>query len=145
MVAGLAERLPADVVLNDLTGDVYYTVRVESETGLTRIHLLNTDWTEEANKKQCQLRLGDRWVPVSVCEGTITEVVRFGNLACLLDDSMLFLDAINAGTDGWTLTVHGHGVRRLSVIRLDDGRSEWREIAVDFGSTGIVTFDIPGV
>lgn len=145
VVAGLAERLPADVVLEDLTGDVYYTRRVETETGQTRIHLLNTDWTEKANKKQCQLRLGDRWIPVSVREGTITEVVRFGNLACLLDDSMLFLDAINAGTDGWTLTVHGHGVRRLSVIRLDDGQSAWREIAVDCGSTGIATFNIPDV
>ena len=89
--------------------------------------------------------MGDRGIPVAGREGAITEVVRFGNLDCLLDDSMLFLDTIKAGTDGWTLTVHGHGVGRLSVIRLDGDRSAWREIEVDCGSTGIVTFGVPGV
>ena len=56
VVAGLAKNNPRDVELEDDTGDVSYTVRTESDTGLTRIHLLNTDWSNAGNEKRCRMR-----------------------------------------------------------------------------------------
>merc|ERR1711964_380195 len=51
LLRALARSIPWPVELDDLSGDVYYTLREDAQSGLQTVHLLNTDWTAPGNEK----------------------------------------------------------------------------------------------
>jgi hypothetical protein len=139
VVAGLAERTSRDVMLDDPSGDVYYTVRREEGIGLTRIHLLNTDWSSAGNEKPCRMRLGDYWVDVTIREGRLSEVIWCQDLAILIEDPKVFLDSIEAVSKGWSLTVHGYGNAAIQVCCFHAAHAAWEEVPVHFGNRSVCT------
>ena len=112
LVRALAQTTPWPVELEDVSGDVYYTVREEAEAGVQTIHLLNTDWTAAGNEKACRLRLGDAWVELAVREGRISAVTRCGALALLVEDDKVHLEEVCGGGQPGQ-----RGVARLRVRR----------------------------
>ena len=126
----LAETVPAQVALEDGTGDVYYTVRVEAPDHLVhRIRLLNTDWTAAGNEKACRLRLGGNRVDVRIREGRLSEIVWAGPLVFLVEDPNVHGAGMERTAGAYTAPVHGHGraeiaVRALGKHRL--GAVTWR-------------------
>ena len=139
VVAGLAKNNPRDVELEDHTGDVYYTVRTESDTGLTRIHLLNTDWSSAGNEKRCRMRLGECWVDVTVREGRLSELIRQKDMAVLVEDPGVFVDKIEKGDSGWTLTAHGCGEASVWGRALGHQDRAWEEVPIRFGDRSVCT------
>lgn len=141
VVAGLAEHAPRAVTLEDHSGDVYYTVRKE-DTGLHRIHLLNTDWSSAGNEKRCRLRLGEHWVDCAVREGRLTEMLWQNDLAILVEDSNVFIDAVERDAQGWTLTAHGCGETSVQVQRIDSEDPAWKDVGIRFGHQSVATVQI---
>ena len=139
VVAGLAKNNPRDVELEDDTGDVYYTVRTESDTALARIHLLNTDWSSAGNEKRCRMRLGAHWIDISVREGRLSELIRQGDMAVLVEDPNVFVDTVEEGKSGWTLTAHGCGEASVWVRPLGHQDRSWEEAPIRFGSRSVCT------
>ena len=154
LVRGLSEAVPCPVGLDDPSGDVYYTVREEPETGLTRVHLLNTDWTEAGNERRCVLRLGDQECAVTVKEGRLSEVVWLDGLAIGVEDEDVYAESVSVSGGIYVIKLHGFGRGELLVRVLGDKhlattvfrgepvetttREGWTAIGVDFGrrSTG---------
>jgi hypothetical protein len=143
VVAGLARNTQRDMELEDYSGDVYYTVRQESDTGVTRIHLLNTDWSSAGNEKRCRLRLGERWIDVNVREGRLTEILWLGDIAVLVEDAKVFVDAIQKRENGWTLTVHGYEEGTVWAQHLGQQGRTWEEVEIRFESRSVRTVEWP--
>ncbi len=57
LVRALSRSVATAVELEDPSGDIYFTVRHDQKSGISRLHLLNTDWTEAGNEKVCRIRL----------------------------------------------------------------------------------------
>ena len=102
----LANEVPSRVRLEDPSGDVYYTHR-EEETRVTRIHLLNTDWTEAGNWRLCSLWLDGVEVPLIIREGRLSEVIWFDSLAILVQDEGIYVEEVSSSTSGYSLRLHG--------------------------------------
>ena len=142
LVTPLIRRLSSSrdwpVELDDPSGDVYYTVRDEGN-GVRHVHLLNTDWSAAGNVKRCRLRLGDGWIEVEVADGRLSEVVWCGNLALLVEDENVYVDAVSVCDGGFDIAVHGYGRATLKMtllvpgeidsVTLDDTRID--SVAVD--------------
>ena len=145
----LAETVPAPVALEEGTGDVYYTVRVEpawSGTGMVRppsvpdpghqvfrVHLLNTDWTAAGNEKACRLRLGANRVDVKIGEGRLSEIVWAGPLAFLVEDPKVHVAGLARTAGGYTAVVHGYGRAEIALQALGEqrlGAVTWRGLPV---------------
>ena len=120
LVRRLATETPSSVVLNDPSGEVYYTVREEPETGLVRVHLLNTDWTQAGQERDCTLRLGDHEVRISLREGRLSEVIWTGDLAVLVEDERVFVDTVTTSATRHVLTLHGFGNPSIKVQSLEE-------------------------
>ena len=116
----LAKNVPAEVELEDATGDVYYTVRTEKDTGLVRVHLLNTDWTEACNSRLCRLRLGEKWLSVSVDEGRLTEVIKAEKLVILVQDGRTFVEKVSSSERHDSIELHGFGKGEIFLQGNDD-------------------------
>ena len=152
LVRELASSTPWPVELDDVTGDVYYTVREEEKTGITTVHLLNTDWTEEGNEKLCRLRLGDSWLDVKVKEGRISIVRWLGRLALLNECENLHVEGIRSEGGKMAIELHGRGKAEIKLCALE-GQIEsasfrdvdaplqlqkgWQTVDVSFGSRSI--------
>ena len=139
VVAGLAKHNPRDVGLEDDTGDVYYTVRTESDSGLTRIHLLNTDWSGAGNEKRCRMRLGEHWIDLTVREGRLSELIWQKDVAILVEDPHVFVETVEEGEGGWTLTAHGCGEATVGVWTPGHQDRRWKEVPIRFGSSSVCT------
>ena len=121
LIRRLSASLDWPVALDDPSGDVYYTVRDEGN-GVRHVHLLNTDWSAAGNVKRCRLRLGGGWIEVEVAEGRLGEIVWCGNLALLVEDEKVYVDAVSVRDDGFDVAVHGYGQATLKMTLLDAGK-----------------------
>ena len=113
LVRALSRSVAAPVEMEDPSGDIYFTVRNDEKSGTSRLHLLNTDWTEAGNEKECRIRLGDSWISLAVREGRISEVVWFEDLVILVEGPDLHVESIEQRSDGFEVTIHGHGETAL--------------------------------
>ncbi|MHA1228814.1 MAG: hypothetical protein ACTSPV_18980, partial [Candidatus Hodarchaeales archaeon] len=154
LIHGLAKMISSPVALEDPSGDVYYTVREEQETGLRRIHLLNTDWTKSGNQRHCVLRLDENDVQLTVKEGRLSEVIWFDNLVILIEDEKIYVEEISLSTGIYSVRLHGFGKVKIFLQRFDGkpfktilfedkpvdilGAEEWTTVKINFGhkSTG---------
>lgn len=152
VVHALARDVESSVRLEDSSGDVYYTIR-EEEGGLTRVHLLNTDWTEAANERKCALRLNAAEVPLVVREGRLSEVVRLGDLAVLVEDGRTHVETISTTPGRYSVRAHGSGKGEILICHLQgkafktialegrdlqlEPRGGWGRVSFDFGSRSI--------
>ena len=118
LIRALACSIDSPVELDDPSGDVYYTVRDEGN-GVVHVHLLNTDWSAAGNVKRCRLRLGGDWIEADVAEGRLSEIIWRGNLAVLVDDEKIYIDAVSVREDDFEIAVHGYGQATLKMTRLD--------------------------
>jgi hypothetical protein len=119
LLRALAQTTPWPVELDDLSGDVYYTVREDDDAGVQIIHLLNTDWTADGNEKPCRLRLGDAWVDVTVREGRLSVVVRRDWLALLIEDHNVHVDRVRKVDGRFAVELHGHGAAEIKLHALE--------------------------
>ena len=161
LVRALAQTTPWPVELEDVSGDVYYTVRDDGEAaGVQTVHLLNTDWTAADNEKACRLRLGEARVDLVVREGRISAVTRCGGLALLVEDHNLHLDEVAMADGSVTAMLHGHGTGevRLHPLRgriasvavggseaaLEPGEAAegWQNVRVSFGSRSVTELTV---
>ncbi len=158
LVRGLARGVNSTVSLEDRSGDVYYTARVEDDTELHRIHLLNTDWTEAGNERDCDLSLNGERVPLVVREGTLSEVLWLDELVIWSDDESLFVEEIDNRNGTYIATLHGNGTMCFRLrglggtsvhsIRLDDTDVEasthrdWADVTVTFSDRSRKTLEI---
>jgi hypothetical protein len=110
----LAAAVPSPVVLRDPSGEIYFTVRVDDETGVRRLHLVNTDWTEAGHVRHCTVELGGWSVPLAVREGAITELLWLDDCILHTDDGDLFIESLERTEDGFAAALHGHGEVCLS-------------------------------
>ena len=167
----LAETVPAPVALEDGTGDVYYTARVEAPDQdqkvdpdhlVYRVHLLNTDWTAAGNEKACRLRLGENRVDVKIREGRLSEIVWAGPLAFLVEDPKVHVAGLARTAGGYTAPVHGYGRAEIALRALGEHRlgavtyrgrpvsrepdGDWTRIRFDFAdrSTGDLAVEVLG-
>lgn len=118
LLRALARTIPWPVELDDLSGDVYYTVREDDEAGLQTVHLLNTDWTVPSNGKPCRLRLEDNWVDLTVTEGRISVVVRSDRLAILAEDVNVHVETIRKANGRFAAELHGYGNAEIRLAAL---------------------------
>ncbi len=148
----LAAAIPSPIALHDPSGDVYYTVRFEDDTGVHRVHLLNTDWTLAGNQRHCTLRFGESTIPVTVQEGVLTEILCVGDVAVRVDDANVFVEDLAVTNDGLVATLHGYGDVRLSVsptslslekiqwsgkeVRIETA-GHWTVLALSFGRNSV--------
>ena len=107
VVRSLAESTPSLIELSDGSGDVYFTIR--REEALCRIHLLNTDWTCAANEKQCEMRLGNEWIDISVREGRLSEVVWSDSIVFLIENAAIYVENVVHTQNYYTAKIHGFG------------------------------------
>ena len=143
VIAGLAGNIDRDVQVQDDTGDVYYTVREEAALGLTRIHMLNTDWSSSGNEKYCRVRLGEYWIDVTVREGRLTEIIWKNEIAVLVEDPRFFVDRLEKHDDLWIITVHGYGEGTASMQRLNGSESTWKVMNISFEHSSILKAELP--
>ena len=152
LVRGLSRSVASTTEMEDLSGDIYCTVRNDEETGISRLHLLNTDWTEAGNEKQCRIRLGDSWIRLAVREGRMTELVWFENLVILIEGPEVYVESI-VERSGYEIQVHGRGeaellaqfISRRTGDRWTMGetgaavgkRGEWDVVHVDFQGSSV--------
>ena len=152
LIRELAQSTPWPVELDDLSGDVYYTVREEEASDALTVHLLNTDWTEEGNEKPCRLRLGDSWIDVTVEEGRISVVYRRDRLALLIEDDNVHVVSIRQEDGTFVAELHGHGKAEIK-LRALEGRiisaafrgvnaplrlqEDWRAVCISFGPRSV--------
>ena len=156
LVRALAQTTPWPVELEDVSGDVYYTVR-EEEAGVQTIHLLNTDWTAADNEKACRLRLGDAWVELAVREGRISAVTRCGALALLVEDDKVHLEEVAVAGNRVSAVLHGYGCGEIGLHPLQgriasaavggtdaalEAREGWQNVAVTFGSRSVTELTV---
>ena len=152
LLRALAQTTPWPVELDDLSGDVYYTVREDDDAGIQTIHLLNTDWTAEGNEKPCRLRLGEAWVDLTVKEGRISVVIRLDRLVVLIEDDNAHVEAIRQESGRFAVELHGCGSAEIEVralegrvvsaafegvcvpLRAQDG---WQVAALSFGGRSV--------
>ena len=120
LIRRLSSSLDWPVELDDPSGDVYYTVRDEGN-GVRHVHLLNTDWSAAGNVKKCRLRLGGNWIEDDVAEGRLSEIVWCGNLALLVEDEKVYIDAVSVRDDGFEIAVQGYGRATLKLMLLVPG------------------------
>ena len=113
LVRVLSRSVATAVQLEDPSGDIYFTVRHEEQSGISRLHLLNTDWTEAGNEKVCRIRLGDRWIGLAVREGRISEIVWLDDLVILVEGPGVHVERIEQTSDGFEMEIHGHGETEL--------------------------------
>ena len=118
LIRRLSSSIDSPVELDDPSGDVYYTVRDEGND-VMHVHLLNTDWSAAGNVKGCRLRLGGDWIEAEVDEGRLSEIIWCGNLALLVEDEKIYIDAVSVREDGFEIAVHGYGQATLKMTRLD--------------------------
>lgn len=160
LIHGLARMVPSPVSLEDPSGDVYFTVREETKTGLTRIHLLSTDWTKSGNKRHCVLRLAENSLQLIIKEGRLSEMVWFDNLAVLIEDEKLYIEGISLSTGTYSVKLHGFGKGEILLRTLDKkpfktilfegkpvdvlGGEEWTTVKMNFGyrTTGKLTLRV---
>ena len=135
----LSNEVPSRLKLEDPSGDVYYTHR-EEETGLTRVHLLNTDWTEAGNRRLCSLWLDGVEIPLIIKEGRLSEVIWFDKLAILIQDEGVYIETVSSSTGGYSLKLHGFN-RGEILLRNLNGKSS-KEIS--FEGRQIETTDFEG-
>lgn len=128
LLRALALSIDSFVELDDPSGDVYYTVRVEDD-GVIHVHLLNTDWSVATNSRECRLRLGGEWIDLEVVEGRLSELIWRDNLVLLIEDERVYVEALEEREGGFELEVHGYGEAKLK-MRLLDGK-EIRSISID--------------
>ena len=155
----LARTIPWPVELDDLSGDVYYTVREDDVSGMQTIHLLNTDWTEEGNEKPCRLRLDETWIDLTAKEGTISFVTKLGRLAVLIENDNVHVEAIRRQDKIFGVELHGRGSAEIKLRALEDrivsarfgdsevplrSRGGWKIAAIAFGdrSLGELTIQV---
>ena len=119
LVRGLSRSVASFIEMKDPSGDIYYTVRRGEKTGVSRIHLLNTDWSEAGNRKECRIRLGESWISLAVKEGRISEVLWFKDLVILVEGPETYVEKIEEGSIGFEVTVHGHGEAELLTQYVD--------------------------
>ena len=156
LVRALAQTTPWPVELEDVSGDVYYTVREEA-AGTQTIHLLNTDWTAADNEKACRLRLGDAWVELAVREGRISAVTRCGALALLVEDHNLHLEEVEVADGSVTAVLHGCGAGEVKLHPLQGriasvavggadaavaAKEGWQSVGVSFGSRSVTELTV---
>ena len=157
LIRKLAQSTPWPVELDDVTGDVYYTVREEEETDAMIVHLLNTDWTEEGTQKQCRLRLGNSWIEMAVKEGKISVVYWRNRLAVLTEDDNVHVEGIRELNGSYVAELHGYGCARMKLralegqitsvtfrgadapLRLQEG---WPAADISFGSSSVGEFSV---
>lgn len=108
LMHGLAAQVESPVELEDPSGDVYYTVREAPGSDARTVHLLNTDWTEAASRRECRLRLHTDWVPLSVEEGRLSAVVSTPEITILVTDPCVHVETTSTG-HGRVVTLHGFG------------------------------------
>lgn len=153
LIHGLAKTVPSPVGLEDPSGDVYYTVREETETKLTRIHLLNTDWTESGNERRCVLRLGENDLKLTVKEGQLSEVIWLENLAMLVQDEKVYVEEVSLSSGIYSMKLHGFDKGEIFLQAMDkepfkailfEGKpanivsgEEWTVVKIDFGGKTI--------
>lgn len=107
LVRALSRSVASPVEMEDPSGDVYYTVRNDEKSGISRVHLLNTDWTEAGNEKQCRLRLGDSWIGLAVREGRMSEVVWLENIVFLVEGPDVDIESIEKKSNVFEIKIHG--------------------------------------
>ena len=132
LIRNLSSSLDWPVELDDASGDVYYTVRDEGN-GVRHVHLLNTDWSAAGNVKRCRLRLGGDWIEAEVAEGRLSEIVWCDNLALLVEDEKIHVDAVSIREDGFEIELHGYGRATLKMTLLDAGEID----SVTFADTHV--------
>ena len=118
LIRNLSSSLDWPVELDDPSGDVYYTVRDEGN-GVMHVHVLNTDWSAAGNVKRCRLRLGGDWIEAEVAEGRLSEIVWCGNLAVLVEDEKIHVDAVSVREEGFEIGLHGYGRATLKMALLE--------------------------
>ena len=152
ILRALAEAVPAPVALEDGTGDVYFTVRVEpARSGA------------ETVRRPCRVRLrpgaggsGPPGVPgpppehrldggreregvppsprrnrvdVKIGEGRLSEIVWAGPLAFRVEDPKVHVAGLARTADGYTASVHGYGRVEIALQALGEhrlGAVTWR-------------------
>ena len=157
LVRALAQTTPWPVELEDVSGDVYYTVRDDEAAGVQTVHLLNTDWTAADNEKACRLRLGDAWVELAVREGRISAVTRCGALALLVEDDKVHLEEVAVAGRSVTAVLHGYGSAAVKLHALEgriasvavggtDAAVEvpdgWQSVRVSFGPRSVTEINV---
>ena len=121
LLRSLAQSTPWPVELEDINGDIYYTVRWDEETGMQTIHLLNTDWTTPNNEKRCRFKLAEKWVNVMVREGRISIVNQLDELVILTDDDNLHAETIRPEDESFAVELHGYGNAEIKLCALEGG------------------------
>ena len=124
LVRALSRSVTSSVELEDPSGDIYFTERHDKKCGISRLHLLNTDWTEAGNEKECRIRLGDSWIRLAVREGCISEVVWFENLVTLVEGPDVYIESIEERSDGFEIKIHGRGEAELLTQFINRQRGE---------------------
>lgn len=109
LIRALAVSTPWPVELEDISGDVYYTVRKDDDSGALIVHLLNTDWTAEKNQKPCRLRIEETWFDLVVTEGRLTVVHHVAGVAIVVEDEGVHVDSLRAVDGDIRAVVHGSG------------------------------------
>ena len=106
------------VALDDPSNEVAWSVW-KDETDLRDIHLLNTDWTELGNEKECRLRLGECSIPVVVKEREFNTVTWLDDLAIQPQSDGFYVKTINKiGLNHYLVKVHGHGKMQFNLFIL---------------------------
>lgn len=121
VVRGLAEsvRRAAPIDLEDPSGDVYYTVREDKERQLTRLHLLNTDWSVPGNDRPCTLRIGTEAIPLTVREGQLNRVISNDKIVLLIENDVIHIENLSIGDPGCRIRLHGYGQAELLIRQVD--------------------------
>lgn len=114
----LGKESRGKVHLDDSSRDVAWYVW-KDETGLRNVYLLNTDWTEEGNVKECRLMLAGKEIPVNIREGNITTVSWRDDIAVFPETQEPFIeDIICEEADSYRIIVHGKGKATLFIHAL---------------------------
>ena len=158
LVRALSKAVASAAEIEDVSGDVYYTVRSDAKSGATRLHLLNTDWSEAGNEKGCRLRLGDKWISLAVKEGQMTEVVWFEELAVMAEGPDVYIEGLERRGGNFHIKIHGHGEAELLSQFLNrpagdtstgegsgtvvGNRGAWDVIHIDFHGSSVATLEI---
>jgi hypothetical protein len=117
ITAYLAGESRGEIHVEDISGEVFWNVRRESES-VSRINLLNTDWSEKDNVKMVTVTTPSVVTDVAVKErrATLLTALPFAILEC---PSGHFIEVVEAMSTAATLRLHGADDAILVIYRPD--------------------------
>lgn len=138
----LRHLYPGDTRISGETEDIDFHV-YELDNQISRIALLNTDWTSPGNKRNVKLNHHGFEIPVSVAEGKVTMVMAHPEFAVSFEIPGSDALILPAGNEGFKIRLSGvgrktfdlHSLGKLELLYIENPsiRLENQKLNIDFG------------